>query len=93
MRLVHSQPDIRILKDHAALTLIACMSVTLALLLLVLGLNDSLTLTLCEARNLLASLRSMTHKRPPIVVATCTEVEPQPPAPSDPLPVDLTATG
>lgn len=93
MNLVTSQPNIRVLKDSAAITLIGALTITLALFLLVLGLSESLTVTLYEARALAASLRGMTKKRPQVVPSTCTEVEPAPPAPSEPIPVDLTATG
>lgn len=91
MNLVSAQPNIRVLKDRAAVTLIICMSLTFCLFLLALGLSDSLNFTLYEARSLLASLRSMTHRRPPIVTATCTEVEPAKATSLDP--VDLSQTG
>lgn len=93
MQLISAQPNIRVLKDRAAVTLIALLSLTFVLFLLVLGLSDSLTLTLYEARSLLASLRAAAHKRPPVVPGTCSEVEPAPTAPCDPIPVDLTGTG
>jgi hypothetical protein len=93
MNVVASVPNIRILKDRAALTLLAALSITLALLLLALGVSERLMLTINEAQLMCASLRQMTRKRPAVVASTCSEVHPEPAANAEPLTADLETTG
>ena len=94
MKIVSLEPGIIGVRDRAALTLIAALSVTLALFLLAFGLSENLIQITNAARALCATLNSMKHRN---AGTTAVIIEVDPPAAgvpcAAPLRVDLAQTG